>query len=39
MPLTRSIVAALLLGSAFSAALACTDKDWKACTGKPWTVG
>ena len=24
---------------ASSAALACTDKDWKACKGKPWTVG
>ena len=40
MSITRSIAALLLLGSACSStALACSDKDWKACAGKPWVVG
>jgi hypothetical protein len=25
--------------TAAAPALACSDKDWKACKGKPWTVG
>jgi hypothetical protein len=40
MTLARTLAIAAVAASAFtSSALACTDKDWKACKGKPWVTG
>lgn len=35
----KSILAAALALAVAAPALACSDKDWKACAGKPWVVG
>jgi kynurenine formamidase len=38
----RTLIASIALTLAALAAgnaLACTDKDWKACKGKPWVIG
>jgi kynurenine formamidase len=32
-------LATLLLAALAQPALACSDKDWKACKGKPWVIG
>ena len=42
--MTRTLTAAAALAFALAASFtspahACSDKDWKACKGKPWTVG
>ena len=40
MSLVRPALALIALAAAFAApTLACSDRDWKACAGKPWIVG
>jgi kynurenine formamidase len=34
-----TLIAALAVCALSSNALACSDKDWKACKGKPWVTG
>jgi len=35
----RSALVAATLAALASPTLACTDRDWKACKGKPWVIG
>ena len=40
MSIARSITLLAMAATAFTgSALACSDKDWKACKGKPWVTG